>query len=765
MNVLGGRQQTLKLWIRYPSSGAAPVEHEFTRDHPLDWHVAQLVKALGAFTQPGHTESSHYCLQVESDHRYLTPADLQKGAVAQVEAELEDARVILILKPVHRAQRAIEQLSDSNPLVQKKAIFSLRKSLDDPAFAEAFLQANGIQEIVRVIHSSTRSTLAYALSALECALSYRSIWTGSASDITYLVQLIPNPVLNIKKSALKIVAQLVAIPSCYEQVLESLQETARKQNHLPFSVVIECLSSPDLDVQLNAFELVAALSEHAADREARRLFLLQARQAGLNSAAKKLLHLRTPAFQRAKFAMQQQILSLTAGVPYSDANEEHEAMLRKLWSTMNPKDELDNRISQKWKKMGFQGTNPATDFRGMGVTALEHLLYIAEKHHDVFRGILAEQDQRTDNDYPVCTAGINISQLLCDVMNVNAPVSSTGTGTIFPCLYDHLFPVEEIYCIAFELLDQTWDDMNASYMEFPKVIATVRQKLSDGLAQCHSLSGLQEYLMSSSRYNQSASPRLLHAAASGSSAGGSGTLSHGSSASILPGGASSPGSALQKTKPAGEVRGVKELRAQVERDIWQLVASQKTHIMCCGHFFPTTLNLVLPAQKHATPAASSAEDGSGYYLQLSADSTTLYWTASTAVAPPPQDFDHSLKVNEITALKLATDTVLAQQANQKKVDADAFAMVFEIEFRSENGKTETIDLVAPNRRTLVDWLDGIRSLMQQPMQCAETNGEHALLTKMELQTRMLDLDGVALPSKPPPVPDPPLILFDPSVTE
>lgn len=33
---------------------------------------------------------------------------------------------------------------------------------------------------------------------------------------------------------------------------------------------------------------------------------------------------------------------------------------------------------------------------------------------------------------------------------------------------------EEIYCIAFQVLDKTWDEMKASYMDFSKVIAAVR---------------------------------------------------------------------------------------------------------------------------------------------------------------------------------------------------------------------------------------------------------------------------------------------------
>jgi hypothetical protein len=35
---------------------------------------------------------------------------------------------------------------------------------------------------------------------------------------------------------------------------------------------------------------------------------------------------------------------------------------------------LDERISDHWAELGFQGKDPATDFRGMGVLGLDQLL-------------------------------------------------------------------------------------------------------------------------------------------------------------------------------------------------------------------------------------------------------------------------------------------------------------------------------------------------------------------------------------------------------
>lgn len=48
------------------------------------------------------------------------------------------------------------------------------------------------------------------------------------------------------------------------------------------------------------------------------------------------------------------------------------------------------RVSPKWKRLGFQQQDPATDFRGGGVLGLKCLLYYAEKHTEhVSNGLCA----------------------------------------------------------------------------------------------------------------------------------------------------------------------------------------------------------------------------------------------------------------------------------------------------------------------------------------------------------------------------------------
>src|SRR5687767_10027386 len=100
----------------------------------------------------------------------------------------------------------------------------------------------------------------------------------------------------------------------------------------------------------------------------------------------------------------------------------------------------------------------------MGLLGLVTVLYFAEHHTDEWKQIIDHQNERKDSrDYPVCTAGINVTGLLIDCFRINHPEPCID-DILFNALFDCTGALEEIYCITMKLLDTTWDEMNASYM-------------------------------------------------------------------------------------------------------------------------------------------------------------------------------------------------------------------------------------------------------------------------------------------------------------
>ncbi|KAK0403503.1 hypothetical protein QR680_016958 [Steinernema hermaphroditum] len=76
-------------------------------------------------------------------------------------------------------------------------------------------------------------------------------------------------------------------------------------------------------------------------------------------------------------------------IKYCSDSEVHEKKLMRLWDLLMPDDELDKRISKKWQMIGFQGDDPATDFRGMGLLGLEQLVFLAQYDEDRAKNMLS----------------------------------------------------------------------------------------------------------------------------------------------------------------------------------------------------------------------------------------------------------------------------------------------------------------------------------------------------------------------------------------
>ncbi|XP_071029741.1 ELMO domain-containing protein 1-like [Oncorhynchus clarkii lewisi] len=96
--------------------------------------------------------------------------------------------------------------------------------------------------------------------------------------------------------------------------------------------------------------------------------------------------------------------------PYDFENPDHEEMLMKLWKTLRPDSSLTGRISKQWCEIGFQGNDPKTDFRGMGLLGLHNLLYFAE--HDKATALQVLYDSlQPKHRYSFAIVGINITDL------------------------------------------------------------------------------------------------------------------------------------------------------------------------------------------------------------------------------------------------------------------------------------------------------------------------------------------------------------------
>lgn len=180
----------------------------------------------------------------------------------------------------------------------------------------------------------------------------------------------------------------------------------------------------------------------------------------------------------------------------------HQDALRRLWSLAFPGMPCTALKTPQWKEMGWQGEDPATDFRGAGFYGLENLMYLGQRHPEVFRRLKDKQDGvRAEWEYPFAVAGLNITWMLSELLELHTPLGAprdappkSAPGRAFVALLGRegdggsggsdsgSTAFEELYCATYLLLDATWLEMRASYMEFNAVMKRVKEEVTAALA-------------------------------------------------------------------------------------------------------------------------------------------------------------------------------------------------------------------------------------------------------------------------------------------
>jgi hypothetical protein len=112
-------------------------------------------------------------------------------------------------------------------------------------------------------------------------------------------------------------------------------------------------------------------------------------------------------------------LQSRVGVSFRPDDDSHKEQLKQLWMHAFPQLPCTTLKTAQWKEMGWQGEDPATDFRGSGHLGLECLLYLAEEHPDTFARLMNKQEgQRSDWEYPFAVAGLNLTFMLEEVVGL-----------------------------------------------------------------------------------------------------------------------------------------------------------------------------------------------------------------------------------------------------------------------------------------------------------------------------------------------------------
>uniref|UniRef100_A0A3Q3VZV8 ELMO domain-containing protein n=1 Tax=Mola mola TaxID=94237 RepID=A0A3Q3VZV8_MOLML len=111
---------------------------------------------------------------------------------------------------------------------------------------------------------------------------------------------------------------------------------------------------------------------------------------------------------------------------FNSDNQEHEAALLKLWDLLMPTVKLESRITKQWGDIGFQGDDPKTDFRGMGMLGLINLVFFSENYTEEARQVLSHANH-PKLGYSYAIVGINLTEMAYSLLR---------SGTLKPHFYN-----------------------------------------------------------------------------------------------------------------------------------------------------------------------------------------------------------------------------------------------------------------------------------------------------------------------------------------
>jgi len=151
---------------------------------------------------------------------------------------------------------------------------------------------------------------------------------------------------------------------------------------------------------------------------------------------------------------------------FDGGNLQHEMDLLQLWTLLQPDVPLHKRVTKQWQDIGFQGEDPATDFRGMGMLGLQNLLYFAKEFSSAARYILSHS-HHPKFGYSFAIVGINLTHMAYKLLQesvIKSHIFNVNEGR--PVLNDF----HHFYSYLFIEFDKFWLECQPKdIMEFNRI--------------------------------------------------------------------------------------------------------------------------------------------------------------------------------------------------------------------------------------------------------------------------------------------------------
>ncbi|KAG0336426.1 ELMO domain-containing protein 1 [Podila humilis] len=137
-----------------------------------------------------------------------------------------------------------------------------------------------------------------------------------------------------------------------------------------------------------------------------------------------------------------------------------------FWELLCPNKKLTERYTKQWTDIGFQGKDPATDFRGMGMLGLDDLVYYA-KYYPMSSKQALECSNHETQWYSFAIVGINITAFAVQTLRTRQLQHYLFLNGTDKSVY------HELYCYLFHRFNGYWMTLEPkpTVMDFERVFA------------------------------------------------------------------------------------------------------------------------------------------------------------------------------------------------------------------------------------------------------------------------------------------------------
>eukprot|EP01094_Clydonella_sp_ATCC50884_P004800 TRINITY_DN1380_c0_g1_i1.p1 TRINITY_DN1380_c0_g1~~TRINITY_DN1380_c0_g1_i1.p1 ORF type:complete len:909 (-),score=289.85 TRINITY_DN1380_c0_g1_i1:329-2854(-) len=397
------------------------------RDKPLSAHVEALCQKFGI----DKALAPKYALQLSGNKHHIASAEFDPPAKFVLPP---DTTLSLTMHPIYAVQEILDVLhaADSELTHRKMSVFQLRCKIvddeDDEMLAELVKQG-GVADLLRELGSEDTlpSYGSILLSCLARVFSSGVFPLDSVQEDT-LCQIAKNVAdvnVQLQRPALDAYAALVSFTSRDCATLVGHLQKACTEERTIYHLLVSLLDSFDLAVQISALLLINAVLAKATREGARDQYAQALDEAGIEEMIRNQIGTNSNADMKA-LLHDYQVLRLDRVVQEYNTKLEEEPSTTKLlqqgWRSLTKLD-YPGDVSEKWKDIGFAGSDPRTELRNM--LFLRNWLHYIEHYADHLRRMAAKS-----SNFPYSSASVGVTTQLVNLFAIN----NEGKKHVFPLL-------------------------------------------------------------------------------------------------------------------------------------------------------------------------------------------------------------------------------------------------------------------------------------------------------------------------------------------